>query len=89
MKKQIRSGLGLTVGEGIGNQTKSVVYACDDHAIAQHEAVHAFCAETFGGLGPVWYAEGMAEMGQYWRPTMKGVNIDPIVVSYLRNSPKQ
>ena len=40
------------------------MYACEDHAIVQHEAFHAFCAQTFGGLGPVWYAEGMAEMGQ-------------------------
>ena len=87
--KQIRDGSGITVSQGLGDQAKAVVYACDDHAIVQHEAMHAFCAQTFGGLGPVWYSEGMAELGQYWQPTIKGVSIDPIVVSYLRNSPQQ
>lgn len=86
--KQIRDGSGITVSQGLGDQTRAVVYACNDHAIAQHEAVHAFCAQTFGGLGPVWYAEGLAELGQYWQPTVKGVSIDPIVVSYLRNAPE-
>ena len=84
--KQIREGSGLTVSQRLGGQTKAVVYACDDHAIAQHEAVHAFCAETFGGLGPVWYSEGMAEMGQYWQPDVRAVNIDPIVIGYLKNA---
>ena len=85
----IRNGLGITVVKQTSNQTKATVYACDDHAIAKHEAVHAFCVQTFGGLGPVWYAEGMAELGQYWRPVNKDVSIDPVVVSYLKNSPKQ
>ena len=83
---QIQNGSGLTVIQRLGNQTKAVVYACEDHAIVQHEAFHAFCAQTFGGLGPVWYAEGMAEMGQYWRPGIQHVSIDPVVVSYLKNS---
>ena len=87
--KQIRDGSGITVSQGLGDQAKAVVYACDDHAIVQHEAMHAFCAQTFGGLGPVWYSEGMAELGQYWRPTVKGVSIDPVVVSYLKNAPEQ
>ena len=87
--EQIREGSGLTVIQRLGTQTKAVVYACDDHAIAQHEAVHAFCAQTFGGIGPVWYAEGMAELGQYWRPATVDVSIDPVVVSYLKNSPAQ
>ena len=84
--EQIRAGSGLTVVQRLSNQSKAVVYACDDHAVAQHEAVHAFCAQTFGGIGPVWYAEGMAEVGQYWRPDVQGVNIDPVEVSYLKNS---
>ena len=65
--EQIRDDSGITVVQRLGKQTKVVVYACDDHATAQHEAVHAFCAQTFGGIGPVWYAEGMAELGQYWQ----------------------
>ena len=87
--EQIRDDSGITVVQRLGKQTKAVVYSCDDHAIAQHEAVHAFCAQTFGGIGPVWYAEGMAELGQYWQPEVKEVSIDPVEVNYLKNSPRQ
>ena len=86
--KEIRKGSGLTFTQPLNGRTKTVVYACDDHAIAQHEAVHAFCIQTFGGLGPVWYAEGLAEMGQYWKPEVRAVNIDPILIGYLNNAPK-
>lgn len=72
--------LSATNGRGI---TKSVVYSCDDHRIVQHEAVHAFCAQTFGSTGPVWYSEGMAELGMYWIPGEEAVNIDPVVIEYL------
>ena len=85
---QIRKGSGLTFTQRLGEQTKVVVYACEDHTIAQHEAVHAFCIQTFGELGPVWYAEGLAEMGQYWQPNVQAVNIDPILIGYLNNAPK-
>ena len=86
--KEIRKGSGLTFSQPLNGRTKTVVYACQDHAIAQHEAVHAFCIQTFGGLGPVWYAEGLAEMGQYWKPEVRAVNIDPILIGYLNNAPK-
>lgn len=65
---------------------KSIVYSCDNHGVVQHEAVHAFCVQTFGSSGPVWYAEGMAEMGQYWKPGELAVNIDPVVIGYLTNA---
>ncbi|MFK7766393.1 MAG: hypothetical protein AB8B55_04175 [Mariniblastus sp.] len=64
-------------------QSKAVVYSCDKHSVVQHEAVHAFCAQTFGSPGPVWYSEGMAEMGQYWKPGQLEVAIDPVVIDYL------
>ena len=67
-------------------QTKAVVYSCDSHSVVQHEAVHAFCAQTFGSTGPVWYSEGMAEMGQYWKPGQLEVSIDPVVIDYLTNA---
>jgi len=66
--------------------TKAVVYSCDRHSVVQHEAVHAFCAQTFGSTGPVWYSEGMAEMGQYWKPGELAVNIDSVVINYLTNA---
>jgi hypothetical protein len=62
----------------------AVVYACDKHGVCQHEAVHAFCAMAFGSTGPVWYSEGMAELGQYWVPGELAVSIDPVVIEFLR-----
>ena len=44
--KEIRKGSGLTFTQPLNGQTKTVVYACEDHAITQHEAVHAFCIQT-------------------------------------------
>ena len=67
--------------------TSATVFACDKHAIVQHEAVHAFCAQTFGSTGPVWYSEGMAEMGQYWKPGQLAVEIDSVIIEYLTQAP--
>lgn len=64
-------------------EMKAVVYSCDDHDVVQHEAVHAFCTQAFGSTGPTWYSEGMAEMGNYWKPGQLEVNIDPVVITYL------
>ena len=65
---------------------KVVVYSCDRHSIVQHEAVHAFCALAFESIGPVWYAEGMAELGNNWKPDKKAVNVDSVVIDYLTSS---
>jgi hypothetical protein len=62
---------------------QAVAYACDNHGVAQHESVHAICHLTFGSTGPSWYAEGMAEMGRYWKKGQRAVDIDPVVVKYL------
>ena len=69
-----------------GRVTMSIVYSCDDHGVVQHEAVHAFCAMAFGSTGPVWYAEGMAEMGQHWRDGQLDVRIPQGVINYLTNA---
>ncbi|MBS0260515.1 MAG: hypothetical protein JSS02_01055, partial [Planctomycetes bacterium] len=88
--KGIRDGAGLTVTRS--RQTadsflaKSVVYAIADRGTPQHEVVHAYCSQTFGRTGPLWYSEGMAEMGQYWRTNDKSVNAHPGVIRYLRTS---
>jgi hypothetical protein len=66
---------------------ESVVYAVADRGTPQHEAVHAYCAQTFGRTGPTWYAEGMAEMGQYWQDKDSSVNCHEIVVEYLKSEP--
>lgn len=64
----------------------AVCYCGADRGTPQHEAVHAYCAQTFGTTGPVWYSEGMAEMGQYWRDgENRDVQIHAGVVDYLKN----
>lgn len=97
--QSIQTGGGLTVTRtqeliaGTGERTvvnaKAVVYAIADRGTPQHEAVHAYCGQNFGRTGPTWYAEGMAEMGQYWQDKDPGVNCRPEVVQYLKSqSPK-
>lgn len=87
---KVREGAGVTVSQRavVGNQfiSKAVVYSVADRGTPQHEAVHAYCSQTFGSTGPTWYSEGMAEMGQYWREEEKGVLIHPGVLEYLQNS---
>jgi hypothetical protein len=87
---KIREPAGVTVSVSLGNQTRSVVYSCDNHGVVQHEAIHAYCAQTFGSMGPTWYAEGMAELGQYWKKDQLAVDINPAVVQYLKsNEPRR
>lgn len=62
----------------------SIVYSYADPGVPQHEAVHAYCAQAFGTTGPVWYSEGMAEVGQYWREGDKSVNANPYVIEHLK-----
>ncbi len=64
---------------------EAVVYAVADRGTPQHEAVHAYCAQTFGRTGPTWYAEGMAEMGQYWKDKDSSVNCHEGIVEYLKS----
>lgn len=84
-----RAGVTLTRTISRGNQfnAKSIVFSVADRGTAQHEAVHAYCGQMFGRTGPTWYAEGMAEMGQYWREGDRTVNCDQYVIDYLQNSP--
>lgn len=86
----IETGAGVTesttVSSGITFLAKATVYAVADRETPQHEAVHAYCAQAFGRTGPVWYSEGMAEMGKYWRVDDSSVNADPIVIEYLQQA---
>ncbi len=88
---KIREGAGVTLVETLtqGNRTvasKAVVYAVADHGTPQHEAVHAYCGQTFGQTGPLWYSEGMAEMGQFWRQNDTSVHVHPAIIDYIRAS---
>ncbi len=79
--RKIRERAGVT--SSIGRFSTPTVYSCDNHGVVQHEAVHAFCGLAFGSTGPIWYGEGMAEMGQYWRDGQLEVKISRGVVQYL------
>ena len=90
--EHIRAGGGVTLGQTQQNSltgeivaSKAVVYAVADRGTPQHEAVHAYCMLNFGRTGPVWYAEGMAEMGQYWKDKELAVNCHPQIVKYLKS----
>lgn len=83
---KIKEPAGVTRSRTLGRTTKAIVYSCDNHGVVQHEAVHAYCFQTFGSTGPVWYSEGMAEMGQYWKKGELSVNIDQVVIDYLVNA---
>lgn len=86
---KIARGEGVTMSRTLRGQTQAIVYSCDKHGVVQHEAVHAFCSQTFGSTGPTWYSEGMAEMGQYWKKDRLAVQVDDVVINYLtRSEPK-
>ena len=87
--QSVRSGGGVTMTQvaTAGDQFigKATVYAGSRHGTPQHEAVHAYCGQAFGRTGPVWYSEGMAEVGNYWQENDKSVTTDPRVIEYLKS----
>ena len=74
------------LGEKQITAAKSIVWAVSTRGVPQHEAVHAYCHQNFGRVGPTWYAEGMAELGQYWTDKSDGIRIHDEVMQYLRTS---
>ncbi|MGI9518856.1 MAG: hypothetical protein ACR2NP_17510 [Pirellulaceae bacterium] len=86
---KIAQGEGVTYYRRLGRQQDLVVYAASNDDVVQHEAVHAFCFLTYGGNGPLWYAEGMAEIGQYWKVDDFSVNATPAVIGYLTSRQPQ
>ncbi|WP_145061188.1 hypothetical protein [Adhaeretor mobilis] len=82
---KIASGEGVTLSRSLGKQRRSVVYSSKKHGIVQHEAVHAYCFQTFGSTGPTWFAEGVAEMGNYWKQGELAVNINPVAIDLIQN----
>lgn len=87
--KKVKEGEGFTIWQRLGREQKAVVYSSSKHDVVQHEALHGFCYLTFQSTGPLWYAEGMAEMGQYWKANDVSVNAEPAIVGYLRSREPQ
>jgi hypothetical protein len=91
---KIREGAGVTIAKiassGSRFLAKSHLYAVARDNIGRsvplHEAVHGYCQQTFGRTGPIWYAEGMAELGHYWLEGKKGVHAPDVIIHYLRKA---
>jgi hypothetical protein len=86
---KIQEQAGICFGRSLGDQREAVIYCCDDHGVVQHEATHAYANLAFGSAGPTWLAEGVAEMGQYWKVDERAVDISPNVMQYLQQTSPQ
>ena len=83
-----RAGITLTETITLNGRPVSataVLYAPDEPRVARHELVHAYCGQTWGATGPLWYAEGMAEMGDGWRRPSPVV-CQEVVARFLRSA---
>jgi len=85
-----RGGLCISkpVGTGVSYHINATVYATAEKNVPFHEAIHAYCRHAFGNVGPIWYAEGMAEVGHYWRENDSAVAVHcpQYIAKYLRGS---
>jgi len=90
---RIRAGTGVTRGlivrrRGRRFRAAAKVYSPSGGGIPLHEAVHAYCTQAFGHVGPAWFAEGLAEMGRYYRDEdgkpKPGVHCPPFTARLLR-----
>jgi hypothetical protein len=78
-----------TASDGRRYLAKSIVYADERPEVVLHEVVHAYCHHSFGHIGPVWYSEGMAEMGRYWIDGDTTVHADRRETEYVCRSPRK
>lgn len=78
-----RAGMCFTTVRG--PERRATLYACDDAGILRHESTHGFCHLAFGGVGPPWLAEGLAEVGRWWRDRERGVEVAPEYVALLHD----
>ena len=83
---KIKEPAGICFTTALGPERRAVLYACDDPGIIQHECTHGFCHLTFGGAGPLWLAEGLAEVGRWWREKERGVNVAPVILTHLHDA---
>lgn len=84
--EKIRRGEGVCFNSTLGPQRRATLYSCAAHGVIQHECVHGFCHLTFGSTGPTWLAEGVAELGTYWRDGDTSVEVNPAVMAYIRTT---
>lgn len=83
--EKIREPAGVCFTTTLGPHRRATLYACDDPGIIRHECTHGFCHLAFGGVGPPWLAEGLAELGRWWREREKEVEVAPAVLALLHD----
>lgn len=69
------------------SQHRILVFAAAREGIAEHEVVHAYCGQTFGGTGPAWYREGMAQLLSCGDPARGAANLPEFLLDLLRKRP--
>jgi len=65
---------------------KAIVYASPTRKSSSNEAVHAYCHQSFGRAGPIWYSEGMAGLGHYWAAGAPPCAPEPREITFLREN---
>ncbi len=71
-------------GAGIHARSKVFVLSSSRLGVAEHEAVHAYCGQTFGVTGPAWYREGIAQVFAYGHRQDAGVHCPPEMLAQLK-----
>jgi hypothetical protein len=84
--EKIRRGEGVCVNSRLGPQRHARLYSCSDHGVIQHECVHGICHLSFGSTGPTWLAEGLAELGNYWKDGDQTIDVPAPVMAVLQNA---
>ena len=83
---KVRERAGICFNARLGTLRKATLYSCADHGVIQHECTHGFCHMAFGSAGPTWLAEGVAELGNYWKEGEAAVDVEPAVMAYLQQA---
>lgn len=76
-------------GQGARPVPRVAVYASTAPGVARHELVHAYCQQTFGAMGPIWYKEGMAEVVNLGSQHGAGVRCPKGYVDFFRTAKRQ
>lgn len=85
--ERIKKGRGFTVVKSKGNLRKVTVFSAADHSTVESEVVVAFCAQSFPAIGPRWFSKGFAHVGKNLSNKSTAVDVHPVIVEYLRDTP--
>jgi hypothetical protein len=77
------------VGAGAEGRSRIVVFASTRPGVAEHEVVHAYCGQTFGTTGPLWYREGMAQLMTRGQDGSHGMDVPSEILECLTSGQKR